>query len=76
MRGDDQQTSHLFSYLSPEERVPADHPLRAVRRMTDAALDRLSSRFAMMYSTIGRPSVPPEQFAPRAVGADSVFDPQ
>jgi transposase len=61
MRGDDHQTSHLFSYLSPEERVPADHPLRAVRRMTDAALDRLSSRFAMMYSTIGRPSVPPEQ---------------
>ena len=61
MRGDDQQTAHLFSYLSPEERVPADHPLRAVRRMTDAALDRLSSRFALMYSKIGRPSVPPEQ---------------
>jgi transposase len=61
MRGDDQQSSHLFSYLSPEERVPADHPLRAVRRMTDAALDRLSPRFALMYSTIGRPSVPPEQ---------------
>jgi transposase len=51
----------LFSYLSPEERVPADHPLRAVRRMTDAALARLSPRFARMYSTIGRPSVPPEQ---------------
>ena len=61
MRGDDHQTSHLFSYLSPEERVPADHPLRAVRRMTDAALERLSPRFAMMYATIGRPSVPPEQ---------------
>lgn len=61
MRGDDHQTSHVFSYLSPEERVPADHPLRAVRRMTDAVLDRLSSRFALRYSTIGRPSVPPEQ---------------
>ena len=61
MRGDDQQNAHLFSYLSPEERVPADHPLRAVRRMTDAALDQLSSRFALMYSTTGRPSVPPEQ---------------
>ena len=61
MRGDDYQTSHLFSYLSPEERVPADHPLRAVRRMTDAALVRLSSRCALMYSAIDRPSVPPEQ---------------
>lgn len=38
MRGDDQQTSHLFSYLSPEQRVPADHPLRAIRAMTDDAL--------------------------------------
>jgi transposase len=61
MRGDDHQTSHLFSYVSPEQRVPADHPLRAVRRMTDAALARLSPRFEQMYSTIGRPSVPPEQ---------------
>jgi len=39
MRGDDQQTSHLFSYLSPEQRVPADHPLRAIRAMTDDALE-------------------------------------
>ena len=61
MRGTDQQTSHLFSYLSPEQRVPADHPLRAIRRMTDAALTELSPRFAQMYSAIGRPSVPPEQ---------------
>ena len=61
VRRDDQQNAHLFSYLSPEERVPADHPLRAVRRMTDAALDQLSPRFALMYSKTGRPSVPPEQ---------------
>jgi transposase len=51
----------LFSYLSPEQRVLADHPLRAVRRMTDAALSRLSARFADLYSAIGRPSVPPEK---------------
>ena len=38
MRGDDEQSGHLFSYLSPEQRVPADHPLRAIRQMTDAAL--------------------------------------
>lgn len=61
MRGDDdEQGGHLFSYLSPERRVPADHPLRAIRAMTDEALRRLSSRFALMYAQTGRPSVPPE----------------
>jgi len=61
MRGDDQQTGHLFSYLSPEERVPADHPLRTMRRMTDEALRELSPTFAGLYSETGRPSIPPEQ---------------
>jgi len=61
MRGDDQQTSHLFSYLSPEQRVPTDHPLRPIRAMTDEALRRLSPRFEALYATTGRPSVPPEQ---------------
>jgi transposase len=61
MRGDDQQTGHLFSYLSPDERVPADHPLRPIREMTDEALKRLSPRFDAIYATSGRPSVPPEQ---------------
>ena len=60
MRGDDEQSGHLFSYLSPEQRVPADHPLRLIRQMTDAALARLSSRFALLYAQTGRPSVPPE----------------
>jgi transposase len=61
MRGDDHKSDHLFSYLSPEQRVPADHPLRAVRRMTDEALGRLSRRFDRLYSDVGRPSIPPEQ---------------
>ena len=61
MRGDDQQTGHLFSYLSPEQRVPADHPLRAIRQMTDEALRQLSPQFEAIYATTGRPSVPPEQ---------------
>jgi transposase len=61
MRGDDQQTGHLFSYLSPEQRVPSDHPLRPIRQMTDAALTRLSGRFETLYSSTGRPSVPPEK---------------
>jgi transposase len=51
----------MFSYVTPEARVRADHPLRPIRRMTDAALARLSPRFDRLYSTTGRPSVPPEQ---------------
>ena len=61
MRGTDDRTSHLFSYLSPEERIAADHPLRTIRRLTDEVLQGLSSRFATMYSDVGRPSIPPEQ---------------
>jgi transposase len=61
MRGDDQQTGWMFSYVSPEDRVPADHPLRPIRRMTDAIFDRLSARFDRLYSDIGRPSIPPEK---------------
>ena len=61
MRGHDEQTTHMFSYLSPEQRVPADHPLRAVRALTDEALQTMSRRFASLYATTGRPSIPPEQ---------------
>ena len=61
MRGDDQHTSHLFSYLSSEQRVPVDHPLRPIRMMTDKALLALSLRFETLYAATGRPSVPPEQ---------------
>jgi transposase len=61
MRGDDEQTGWVFSYVSPEERVPTDHPLRVIRRMTDAIFKRLSPRFDRLYSTIGRPSIPPEK---------------
>ena len=60
MRGHDEQTTHMFSYLSPEPRVPADHPLRAVRALTDEALQTMSRRFASLYATTGRPSIPPE----------------
>lgn len=61
MRGDDPRHESMFSYVTPEARVRADHPLRPIRRMTDAALGRLSPRFERLYSTIGRPSIPPEQ---------------
>lgn len=61
MRSPDDHSDALFSYLSPEQRVPQDHPLRPLRTMTDAALRELSPRFAAIYSDIGRPSIPPEQ---------------
>jgi transposase len=61
MRGSDQQTGYMFSYVSPDARVAADHPLRPIRLMTDDVLARLSPRFDKLYSAIGRPSVPPEQ---------------
>ena len=51
----------MFSYLSPEERVPADHPLRPIREMVDEVLKGLSSAFARLYSSFGRPSIPPEK---------------
>ncbi len=61
MRGDDPRHESMFSYVTPEKRVRAEHPLRAIRRMTDAALARLSPLFERLYSTTGRPSIPPEQ---------------
>ena len=61
MRGHDEQASHLFSYVSPEQRVPATHPLRPIRQITDRVLETLSPKFTAMYSTIGRPSIPPEK---------------
>jgi transposase len=72
MRGSDEQTSHIFNYLSPEQRVRPDHPLRAIRRMTDEALTTLSPQFAKMYSDIGRPSIPPEQLL-RALVLQSLY---
>src|SRR5512134_266607 len=61
MRGTDRQQAHLFSYVSPERRVPADHPLRPIRVMVDAALERLSPRFTALYAPAGRPSIAPEK---------------
>ena len=61
MRGQDNQQSDMFSYLSPEQRVKSDHPLRAIRAMADLALWSMSSRFDEMYSQTGRPSIPPEK---------------
>jgi transposase len=61
MRGPDERQAILFSYRSIEDRIPADHPLRAMRRLVDPLLVELSPRFQRLYSRIGRPSIPPEQ---------------
>jgi transposase len=61
MRGQDTQQSAMFSYLAPEQRVPANHPLRSIRDMVDLALKALSPSFDEIYSIYGRPSIPPEK---------------
>jgi transposase len=61
MRGNDEQQGAVFSYLNPEERIPADHPLRAIRTMLDRALKELSVHFEALYARRGRPSIPPEK---------------
>ena len=61
MRGQQERSGSLFSYVSIEERIPASHPLRRIRKLADQALDRLNPTFCKLYATEGRPSVPPEQ---------------
>jgi transposase len=61
MRGDESIPDDMFSYIRPEQRVPADHPLRPVRTLVDAVLLDLSPRFARLHATTGRPSIPPEK---------------
>ena len=61
MRGTDQDQVDMFSYVSPESRIPRDHPLRAIRKMVDAALKEMSKGFSEMYAATGRPSIAPEK---------------
>jgi transposase len=61
MRGDDEGQGAVFSYVGLEQRVPKDHPLRAIRRMTDAALQELDAQFESLYARRGRPSIAPEK---------------
>jgi transposase len=61
MRGDDRQPDSMLSYVSAEQRVPADHPLRAIRGLVDEVLREMSREFDGLYAKVGRPSVPPER---------------
>jgi transposase len=61
MRGDDRQPDAMFSYVSAEQRVPPEHPLRAIRALVDDVLREMSREFDGLYARVGRPSVPPER---------------
>jgi transposase len=61
MRGEDEQQMGVFSYVSPEQRIPQDHPLRPLRAMADEALRELQAQFNKLYAKTGRPSIAPEK---------------
>jgi hypothetical protein len=61
MRGSDQENGSLFSYISMEDRIAEDHPLRSIRKMVDIVLKEMESLFTKMYSHEGRPSIAPEK---------------
>ena len=61
MRGEDNKQEGMFSYVSPEKRVPTDHPLRPIRAMVDSILKEMSPQFAKRYADVGRPSIAPER---------------
>ena len=61
MRGDDEQPASMFRYVSAEERIPKDHPLRAIRQLVDEILRELSRDCDRLYAQVGRPSIPPER---------------
>ncbi|MGB9061017.1 MAG: transposase, partial [Pseudolabrys sp.] len=61
MRGSDERTGELFSYVDLEDRVPAHHPLRAIRSLVNEVLAALDGEFAKLYADTGRHSIPPER---------------
>ena len=60
MRGTDETSGSLFSYVDLEARIPAKHPLRKIRQVVNAALASLDAEFEALYPDFGRPSIPPE----------------
>src|SRR5262245_36788601 len=61
MRGEHREPDSMFSYLSPEQRIPKSHPLRAIRALVDEVLTDMSREFDRLYAVTGRPSIPPER---------------
>src|ERR1700691_6270375 len=75
MRGEDRTSGALCSDVDVEARIPARHPLRAMRRLTNAALAELDARFSALYQGIGRPSIPPERLLRASRLRASLFAP-
>src|SRR3989442_3553743 len=73
MRGEDNKQEAMFSYVSPEQRVPTDHPLRPIGAMVDGILKEMSPQFAKRYADVGRPSIAPERLFAGAAPADFLF---
>lgn len=61
MRGTDETSGSLFSYVDLEERIPPRHPLRKIRQVVNDALSSLDAKFEVLYTDFGRPSIPPER---------------
>ena len=59
MRGDDRKQTAMFSYVTLEQRIPAEHPARGIRALVDRALERMDADLARLYSATGRPSIAP-----------------
>ena len=75
MRGGDERSGSLFSYVDLEARVGKDHPLRTIRAIVNEALSALAGEFSALYSPIGRPSIPPEKLLRAMLLASVLFDP-
>jgi hypothetical protein len=75
MRGSDEQTGSLFSYVSCEARVPPGHPLRLIRAVVDEALDVLSPEFDQPYARVGRPGIAPEKLLRALLLQAALLDP-
>lgn len=71
MRGTDSKQEGMFSYVSPEARVPTNHPLRPIRAMVSEALEQMDRKLEKLYSQTGRPSIAPERLIRATAGAGS-----
>src|SRR5713101_8841180 len=75
-RGADQKQEAMFSYISPEKRVPSEHPWRPIREMVNRVLKEMSPRWARLYAKVGRPSISARASAARPAAANLLFHPQ
>ena len=75
MRGTDQKSGSLFSYVDLEDRIPSSHPLRKIRQIVNDALASLDGDFDRLYSAEGRPSIAPERLLQGQPDPDPVFGP-